>query len=48
MKIVISAPHYIFICGLSDSTTIFLPYLINGNFFGKGLSNVKCMFWLSL
>jgi len=33
-----NAPNYVFICGLSGSTTIFPHYLINGTIFGKMLT----------
>ena len=39
---VISAQHYIFICGLSDYQ-IFPHYLINGEIFGNKLLYIKCV-----
>jgi hypothetical protein len=39
--------HFV-ICGLSESTTLFRHYLINGTIFGEKVLNIKCMFWFSL
>jgi len=35
-------------CGLSDSTTFFVHYLIIGTIFGKELLSRKCVLWFCL
>ena len=42
------APYYIYICGLSASTTFFHVPLLNGTISGKKLLNTNCVFWFSV